>query len=82
MFLLGWPAEITHTVMEAKNGHDYTLPTYSPELNPVELVFNFIRNFLKHQSIFDNLLEKINEAILQLRKGHIISFYDKCKYWN
>ena len=59
------------------------LPKYSPELNPVELVFSTLKRCLKYQhrpGIL--LLQAIFDCLNQITPHHIIKFYLKRGYLN
>jgi len=55
------------------------LPTYSPELDPVELVFAFVKNFLRHyRKSTDDLLQSIVVAFSQISSLQILKMYAHC----
>jgi len=57
------------------------LPTYSPELNPVELIFSKIKKILRTREIFENLLECILDAFQSISFEDVIGYYQHCGYW-
>jgi len=56
------------------------LPTYSPELNPVELIFGWIKNFCKRHSTSYNIKQELMLALSFLTKDAVCGFYYKCIY--
>lgn len=55
------------------------LPKYSPELNPTELAFNVVKNYLRNERDYTNPVWL--ETLLALRKltlGMHVKFYKKC----
>jgi transposase len=54
------------------------LPTYSPELNPYELIFAFLKNKIYYHGRMNGLVEDINFYIQQLTVDHIKKFYKHC----
>lgn len=61
------------------------LPTYSPELNPIELVFGFIKNKLRSHSVATDSHEyeapfrhRLNAVLNMITIPMISSFYNKC----
>ncbi|GAM19968.1 hypothetical protein SAMD00019534_031430, partial [Acytostelium subglobosum LB1] len=53
------------------------LPKYSPELNPIELVFAFVKNNLRHRQI-DNFHLAIIEAFQQITLEYTRNIYRHC----
>jgi transposase len=54
------------------------LPAYSPELNPCELVFGFVKNRIRRsniESLFDEVLLAFDAVKIEM-----INFYKKCIY--
>jgi len=56
----------------------YFLPTYSPYLNPIELVFGFVKNYLRNNSHHDNLLISIIDAFGRVGSEEVMKFYEFC----
>lgn len=55
------------------------LPTYSPELNPVELIWGFVKNQLRLNRRVGAILEQDLEAAFALLSwANVRSFYAKC----
>jgi len=55
------------------------LPTYSPELNPCELVFNFIKRKIRDRRVTEtSLFDAIIEASADLTQELMYSFYTPC----
>ena len=56
------------------------LPTYSPELNPCELVFNVVKNFMRHHKREDvDFRTAIIEAFAQIDVNQMLAFYMHCQ---
>jgi len=56
------------------------LPAYSPELNPCELIFNVIKNYIRNLTELTNVREAVLESLSIITTSKMISFYDKCIY--
>lgn len=55
------------------------LPTYSPELNPCELVFNVVKQYIRnHRVLFDQIPQLLLCALASIPHSHLVKFYDKC----
>jgi transposase len=55
------------------------LPTYSPELNPCELVFGLIKNWIRnHRGLGSSLKEECLLALAHTDRDHIKAFYGQC----
>lgn len=55
------------------------LPKYSPELNPCELAFNVIKNYLRYRRDFSlPIWMETCVGISQVSHEKIISFYNRC----
>jgi transposase len=55
------------------------LPAYSPELNPCELVFGFVKNRIRKLRIdclFDEVISSFDAMSIEM----MINFYAKCIY--
>jgi transposase len=55
------------------------LPAYSPELNPCELIFGYVKNKLRREGI-QNLLDDAIIAFDSVELEMMINFYRKCLY--
>lgn len=54
------------------------LPTYSPELNPCELVFSFIKKRMREYSNTNIVWLEIMSALAELTYQHVFKFYKRC----
>ncbi len=54
------------------------IPTYSPELNPSEKVFGFLKEQLHHCSIYDDLVHVVTQILAKVTYDHILGWYKKC----
>lgn len=54
------------------------LPAYSPELNPCELVFSFIKEELRRLRPSPSIWRELFLAIAKVTPSHIARYYDKC----
>lgn len=57
----------------------FYLPTYSPELNPCELCFSFIKNAFRTLRSGNNLEFEIALAVESVVYSDVVSFYNKCR---
>lgn len=60
------------------------LPPYSPELNPVERLWGYMKSKLIRNKLYDNLdeLEEAVCAFLRQLKGEVVQSICKCDYLN
>jgi transposase len=56
------------------------LPTYSPELNPCELIFAQTKNWLRKHRTVKPLLWDVADAYASIDINHVQSYYNKCLY--
>ena len=55
------------------------LPAYSPELNPTEHCFGFVKQYLRnHRGIQDKFWVEIVRGFAQISQFHVSSFYKHC----
>jgi len=55
------------------------LPTYSPELNPCEMVFGFVKNSLLHtRSSQNSFLDEVNDRFNRISAAGMERFYLHC----
>lgn len=54
------------------------LPTYSPELNPCELVFSYVKRHIREHRGTDRFVIEILAALSHVTHGIVKSFYRKC----
>lgn len=68
-------------------GVDYIpLPTYSPELNPIERCFGVVKNYMRYhldeeESLLNNILEgfsKVTSEIVAIEYQSTVAFASKC----
>ena len=66
-------------LLEAYNIHLIFLPTYSPELNPCELCFSFIKRAIRERSNPRNggFDAEIVKTCLKVTPDHVFNFYSK-----
>eukprot|EP01129_Flabellula_baltica_P007609 TRINITY_DN297_c0_g1_i1.p1 TRINITY_DN297_c0_g1~~TRINITY_DN297_c0_g1_i1.p1 ORF type:complete len:311 (+),score=42.82 TRINITY_DN297_c0_g1_i1:1351-2283(+) len=55
-----------------------TLPTYSPELNPCELVFNVVKGYCRGNASELTLERSVRESFRYITPQKMRGFYDKC----
>ncbi len=56
------------------------LPKYSPELNPIELIWAWLKAELRHSPLSSNLLEEATKILNQVTHEHMFAVYSKCGY--
>jgi len=55
------------------------LPTYSPELNPCELLFAMMKNEMRRiRDTHHNMLNDVVTALAKIRTDNVVNFYDHC----
>jgi len=68
--------EDLNTLMQQYKFKLIFLPTYSPELNPCELVFNTVKNYMRYNKKEDaDFAAAITEAFAQIDVENMVSFY-------
>ena len=66
-----------------KMGINYkSLPTYSPELNPIELVWVWLKNKLAKLLLHSDIVESITTLLGKLKHAQIIGYYEKHSTYN
>ncbi|CAG8597910.1 9170_t:CDS:10 [Ambispora gerdemannii] len=67
-------------LLESKNIEPEYLPPYTPELNPVELCFNFLRQNTekKKPRTFEELEASIDKAIKMLEQKDLTKYFQHC----
>ena len=87
MHVSGEKSELGHT-FRSVGIHIVTLPTHSPELNPIELVFNvmvqrFASRFNESNANSDaDVLNLLYSVVDSITPDMIFSCYKKCGYSN
>lgn len=64
-----------------ENGIRYLfLPTYSPELNPCEMVFASMKRWIRNAGSTEcpSLYWRINDSLAQVSYSSMLAFYDEC----
>ncbi len=56
------------------------VPTYSPELNPSEKVFGFLKGQLRHCNIHEDLVLAITQILAKVTYDHMLGWYKKCNW--
>ncbi len=56
------------------------LPKYLPELNPIELVFLFLKRKSNEKNVTENVLLVIIECMGLITPQHVIACYNKRRY--
>jgi transposase len=54
------------------------LPTYSPELNPCELVFGETKSYLYHRRGKDRFWREIMKSFAKVTREHMCNYYVHC----
>jgi transposase len=54
------------------------LPTYSPELNPAELVFAKSKHYLRYHRGSDSFDDELLTALASVTSADMIKFYEQC----
>jgi transposase len=58
------------------------LPPYSPDLNPIEMMWSKVKSVLRRlkAKIFESLIEGLKVAFNEISKKDIVAWFDKCGY--
>lgn len=76
----GPAADFVFTFLQQLGVHYILIPKYSPELNPIELVFSLLKRRLGEIQTTGNLMEYLLTALEQIEPRHVLSFYKKRGY--
>ena len=77
----GGPSLLVQAFLNILGVQLYSLPPYSPELNPTELVFSFLKRCLEYKHDFqDPIHAAIGDCLDQLKPHHINKFYAHRNY--
>jgi transposase len=69
-------------LIEVRGAELVFLPSYSPDLNPIEQAFSKIKNILRKLGArtHDALLEAMEEALFEVTPGDAAGWFDHCGY--
>jgi transposase len=69
-------------LIEERGAELVFLPSYSPDLNPIEEAFSKIKNFLRKVDArtHEALLEAMEKALLVVTPGDVAGWFDHCGY--
>lgn len=73
--------ELALQLLESNGIQLLYLPTYSPELNPCELVFGLVKNLLRNFQTDSVLWKELLAALLTVSRDTLASFYARCLSW-
>jgi len=71
-------SDAVSAVLDAHHVRLVFLPTYSPELNPCELVFAIVKNWMRHHCGDSDFIVEIIMGFTQVDYLEIVRFYKKC----
>ena len=72
--------EVVHHFLKELGVQYYSLPKYSPELNPAKLVFSKLKGCLQGKRQDSNLLIAILECLDKITIRNVIQYYIKRSY--
>lgn len=73
--------DLVYDLLKATGVQLVFLPKYSPELNPCEKCFNFIKGYLRnYRHDGEPLWLEIGIAVAEIEPHHLYEFYRKCIY--
>jgi len=69
-------------IIESRGASIKYLPPYSPELNPIEMMWSKVKNFLKDAKARtkEDLYQKIGEALENVTKQDAFGWFKHCGY--
>jgi transposase len=76
----GWTYEAIAPVLREMGINYKSLPTYSPELNPIELVWAWLKKELAKLPLHSDIVESVVTLLGKLKHDQIIGYYEKCGY--
>lgn len=70
------------TAIESVNAHVWYLPPYSPDYNPIEMMWSKIKNFLRKVAArtIDLLFDAVGQALETITANDIIGWFKACGY--
>ena len=68
----------TDALLATVGAHIVFLPTYSPEFNPCEQVFSWVKRNLRMHYSRESLPDRIRASMAQLPAAHVAKFYLMC----
>ena len=74
--------KMVEVLLKEKNSKLILLPAYSPELNPVELVFSYLKKKLQNYNVNNDIRTSFIEALESIDKNKLINYYMHCGYLN
>jgi transposase len=66
--------------VESLKAKYYRLPAYAPELNPIELVWAYLKHMLEKRTLKTDLLAAVKEILSSIDHDFIMDLYIKCGY--
>lgn len=72
----------TMRLIEAAGAHVHFLPPYSPDLNPIEMMWSKIKNFLRkvEARTSDELFHAIGRALAEITPKDALGWFTHCGY--
>lgn len=75
----GWSGHLARAAYHQMGARYYRLPTYSPEFNPSELVFSYLKHQLRREyTIHDDLLTAMTTILGGIKLQHMYGWYKHC----
>jgi len=76
----GWSCDVINEVLSDKGVKYYALPKYSPELNPIELVWAWLKQRLRKTPLSKDLLTATTDILNSLTTEQVLATYQDCGY--
>lgn len=73
--------EAISSICETLEVHMYKLPTYSPELNPIEIVWAIVKGRLQKTLFEDDFLPTVIRLLSEVTMDDVLNAYRKCGYF-
>lgn len=70
------------SIIESAGASVIYLPPYSPDLNPIEMVFSKLKQLIRaaRPRTFGHIINAARHALLQLTQSDINAFFNHCGY--
>lgn len=72
---------VSFYLLTSSGVHLYFLPKYSPELNPCELIFGFLKDHLRHWRDDSRFWLEIIKALSTISYWTVVKFYSHCLWY-
>lgn len=76
----GWSHDVVATNISKLGGKYYSLPSYSPELNPIELIWAYLKHELHNTELTSDLPSAVVKIMQKIDHEQVANCYEECGY--